>query len=65
MKVAVFSAKRYDREMLTELNAAHGHALTFFEARLEPGTVALAAGAATYPVVAGAATLLWSWASRQ
>ncbi|MFC7735538.1 2-hydroxyacid dehydrogenase [Roseomonas sp. GCM10028921] len=44
MKVAVFSAKRYDREMLLELNAAHGHALTFFEARLEPGTVALAAG---------------------
>ena len=44
MKVAVFSAKRYDRAMLSELNAAHGHALTFQEARLEPETVALAAG---------------------
>ena len=44
MKVAVFSAKRYDRAMLTELNAGHGHALTFQEARLEPETVALAAG---------------------
>ena len=48
MNVAVFSAKRYDRAMLAEANAAHGHALTFQEARLEAGTVALAAG---FPVV--------------
>ncbi|WP_424140135.1 2-hydroxyacid dehydrogenase [Roseomonas chloroacetimidivorans] len=48
MKVAVFSAKRYDREMLSKANADHGHALTFQEARLEMGTVALAAG---YPAV--------------
>jgi D-lactate dehydrogenase len=48
MKVAVFSAKRYDRAMLSELNAGHGHALTFQEARLEPETVALASG---YPAV--------------
>jgi len=48
MKVAVFSAKRYDRTMLSELNVAHDHALTFQEARLEPETVALASG---YPVV--------------
>ncbi|MBP0446041.1 2-hydroxyacid dehydrogenase [Roseomonas sp. SSH11] len=44
MKVAVFSAKRYDRQMLAELNGPHGHALTFQEARLEPETVALASG---------------------
>ena len=44
MKVAVFSAKRYDRALLAEANAAHGHDLTFQEARLEAGTVALAAG---------------------
>jgi D-lactate dehydrogenase len=48
MKVAVFSAKRYDRSMLSELNVGHGHALTFQEARLEPETVALASG---YPAV--------------
>ncbi|WP_043830617.1 2-hydroxyacid dehydrogenase [Muricoccus aerilatus] len=44
MRVAVFSAKRYDRALLAEANAAHGHELVFQEARLEAGTVALAAG---------------------
>ena len=44
MRVAVFSAKRYDRALLAEANVAHGHELVFQEARLEPGTVALAAG---------------------
>ena len=48
MKVAVFSAKRYDRALMAEANAAHGHDLTFQEARLEAGTVSLAAG---YPAV--------------
>lgn len=40
----MFSARRYDRAMLAEANAGHGHALTFHEARLEAATVALAAG---------------------
>lgn len=48
MKVAVFSAKRYDRVLLTEANRSHGHALTFQEAMLGPDTVVLAAG---YPAV--------------
>jgi D-lactate dehydrogenase len=44
MKIAVFSARRYDREFLTAANAIAGHQLAFFEARLEADTVALAAG---------------------
>ena len=44
MKVAVFSAKRYDRELLAEANAEAGHELAFFEDRLETSTVALTAG---------------------
>lgn len=43
MKVAVFCARRYDREFLDAANAAAGHQLKFFEARLEAETVALAA----------------------
>lgn len=46
MKVAVFSAKDYDRDFLNR--AAQGsdcdHHLSFFEARLDPGTVTLADG---------------------
>jgi D-lactate dehydrogenase len=44
VKAAIFSARRHDRAMLAELNAAHGHSLTFHEARLAPEMVALAAG---------------------
>ena len=44
MKIAVFSARRYDREFLTAANAAAGHQLSFFEARLEAETIPLAAG---------------------
>jgi len=44
VKVAVFSAKRYDRELLAEANADAGHELHFFDDRLEPSTVILAAG---------------------
>ena len=44
MKIAVFSARRYDREFLTAANVAAGHQLTFFEARLEAETVPLAVG---------------------
>ncbi|MCX6910091.1 MAG: 2-hydroxyacid dehydrogenase [Verrucomicrobia bacterium] len=44
MKIAVFSAKAYDRRFLKSANAAHNHALTFFEPRLDGETVALASG---------------------
>lgn len=48
MKVAVFSAKSYDRSFLTAANEAAGrpHEIRFFEAHLLPSTVSLAAGAA-------------------
>lgn len=44
MKVAVFSAKRYDRDFLSAANACAGHQLAFFDVPLEGETVALAAG---------------------
>ena len=44
MKVAVFSAKRYDRELLAAANATAGHQLVFFDDLLEISTVALTAG---------------------
>ena len=42
MKVAVFSAKPYDIRFLQERNAAHGHELRFFDARLDADTAQLA-----------------------
>ena len=46
MRVAVFSAKGYDREFLAAANVAggHGHELVFVDARLTRETAALAAG---------------------
>lgn len=44
MRVAVFSARSYDREFLTAANARAGHELVFFEARLSTETERLAAG---------------------
>lgn len=46
MKVAVFSARSYDREFLGAANAAAGgkHALSFFEMRLSPQSAVLAKG---------------------
>jgi D-lactate dehydrogenase len=44
MQVAVFSAKPYDNRFLRERNAAHGHELRFFDARLEADTAQLAHG---------------------
>jgi D-lactate dehydrogenase len=44
MRVAVFSAKNYERALLDELNARHRHELVYFDAALDPGTVPLAAG---------------------
>ena len=48
MKIAVFSARRYDRDFLTAANTAAGHQMCFFEASLARETVALAA---SYPAV--------------
>jgi D-lactate dehydrogenase len=42
MRVAVFSTKAYDRRFLLAANAAFGHRLTFFEARLDEKTAVLA-----------------------
>jgi len=44
MKVAVFSARRYDRTMLERANRAAGHQLRFFEDRLDTESALLAAG---------------------
>lgn len=44
MKIAVFSAKRYDREFLDAANAGAGHQLRYFDAPLDLESVALAAG---------------------
>lgn len=44
MKMAVFSAKVYDREFLTKANQSAEHELTFFEPHLDTSTVQLAAG---------------------
>jgi D-lactate dehydrogenase len=44
MKIAVFSAKRYDREFLDAANASEGHQLKYHEAPLDLDTVGLAAG---------------------
>jgi len=43
MKVAVFSARSYDRDALDKANAAHGHDLRYIEAALSPQTAAMAA----------------------
>ena len=48
MRVAVFSAKAYDRRFLDAANASFGHALDYFDARLDAVTARLAAG---YPAV--------------
>ena len=44
MRVAIFSAKNYERTLLDELNARHGHELVYFDALLESRTASLAAG---------------------
>ena len=44
MQVAVFNTKAYDHVLLPAANAAHGHALTFFEPRLTLETCTLAQG---------------------
>ena len=44
MKTAVFSARRYDQVLFAKANAGAGHELLFFQDRLTPDTVRLAAG---------------------
>lgn len=44
MKIAVFSAKRYDREFLNAANAKAGHQLRFYDAPLDNESVSLATG---------------------
>jgi D-lactate dehydrogenase len=44
MKIAVFSAKPYDRQFLDAANERHGHELTYLEARLARETALLGAG---------------------
>lgn len=44
MRIAVFSAKPYDRTFLTQANAAERHSLSFFDARLTVDTAPLAQG---------------------
>jgi D-lactate dehydrogenase len=44
MRVAVFSAKKYEREFLNGANSAFGHELVYFDTMLEPKTAFLAAG---------------------
>jgi D-lactate dehydrogenase len=48
MRVAVFSAKAYDRRFLDAANAGFGHGLDYFDARLDAVTARLAVG---YPAV--------------
>jgi D-lactate dehydrogenase len=42
MRVAVFSAKSFERALFDELNAGHRHELVYFDAPLESGAAALA-----------------------
>ncbi|HAB86766.1 MAG TPA: hydroxyacid dehydrogenase, partial [Pseudomonas sp.] len=45
MRITLFSSKPYDRDSFQAANQAHGFELHFLEARLDPDTAALAAGA--------------------
>ena len=48
MKVAVFSSKKYDREIFDEVNKNYQHELTFFEGRLNVHSAKIAED---YPVI--------------
>src|SRR5215510_10827849 len=43
-RVAMFSAKKFERTLLDELNANHGHELVYFDTLLQSSTASLAAG---------------------
>jgi len=44
MRVAAFSTKKYERELLNAAKLAYGHDLVYFDSLLEPETASLAAG---------------------
>ncbi len=44
MRVAMFSAKNYERTLFDELNAGHRHELVYFDTLLGSGTASVAAG---------------------
>jgi D-lactate dehydrogenase len=44
MRIAVFSAKSYDKESFEAMNRAYGYELTYFEMHLNASTVGLAQG---------------------
>jgi len=44
MRVAIFSAKKFERALLDELNAGHAHELVYFDTLLASDTASLAAG---------------------
>ena len=48
MRVAMFSAKSYERTLLDELNAGPRHELVYLDTLLGPNTASLAGG---FPVV--------------
>ncbi|MBV8092695.1 MAG: 2-hydroxyacid dehydrogenase [Acetobacteraceae bacterium] len=48
MRVAIFSAEKYERKLLDERNASHGHELVYVDALLAASTASAAVG---FPVV--------------
>ena len=44
MRIAMFSAKNYERAVIDELNVAHGHEIIYFDVLLGPDTASLATG---------------------
>src|SRR5262249_41387508 len=50
MRTAIFSAQKYERTLLDELNARYGHELVYFDVQLGCRTASLAAGV---PAVSG------------
>jgi len=50
MRVAIFSANKFERPLLDELNAGHEHELVYFDTLLKSDTVALAAGFPTVSI---------------
>src|SRR5262252_8389716 len=51
MRVAMFSAKNFERQLLDELNAGHRHEFVYFDTLLGSGTASLAAGFPAVSVV--------------
>ena len=47
MRVAMFSAKKYVRTLLEDLNAGHRHEFVYFETLLGPDTASIATESST------------------